>query len=187
MQLVRNVALGALVACLGACASTPSTTSLVGEKVRPYRIDVVQGNVVTKEQLAVVQVGMPQQTVQDILGSPLLVSAFRTNRWDYVFTFDRLGSPRQSRHITIWFDSDRVARIEADELPSEKEFVASIKSIDIKQPLPPLTAPDATGQTDKARDTKPVSVAAQPATGGNTSQPATASPATPYPPLEATP
>jgi outer membrane protein assembly factor BamE len=96
--------------------------------VTPYKIDIVQGNFVSREQAAALKEGMNRVQVRDILGTSLLTSVFHANRWDYVFTFKRQGIEPQSRRVSVFFKNDVVTRIEADALPSEAEFVASLDS-----------------------------------------------------------
>jgi outer membrane protein assembly factor BamE len=91
-------------------------------------MDIVQGNFVSKEQSAAIQPGMSRTQVRDILGTPLLVSVFHADRWDYVFTFKRQGLEPQARKVTVFFKGDVLERIEADPLPTEAEFVASLDS-----------------------------------------------------------
>jgi outer membrane protein assembly factor BamE len=124
-----------LVACSGLPDARKVTTA-----VQPYKIDVVQGNVVTREQLAVLKPGMPRAVVRDVLGTPLLTSVFHAQRWDYVFTLQRQGAAAQSRRVTVFFKDDALERIEADDLPSESEFVSTLKSPQQKGPLPALEA-----------------------------------------------
>jgi outer membrane protein assembly factor BamE len=109
--------------------------------ITPYRIDIVQGNVVTKEQLALVRPGMSRVQVRDALGSPLVTDVFHADRWDYVFTIKRPGTPPQRRSVVAVFEGDQLLRIDAPELPSEREFVASISrtSASGKEPLLELT------------------------------------------------
>ena len=115
--------LAALV--LSGCAGQLSTDRIFGV-FTPYRIDIVQGNVVTKEQMALVRNGMTRTQVRDVLGSPLLTDAFHADRWDYIFTIRRANTPPQRRSIIIRFEGDAVASFDAPDLPSEREFVASI-------------------------------------------------------------
>lgn len=126
--LVCVGSLGLLIGLSGCSSLKSATESLgnVGSLVTPYRIDILQGNVVSREQLAAVSIGMPKAQVRDVLGTPLLVSVFHADRWDYVFTFRRPGQPVQQRRVTAFFKGDVLERIEADELPSEEEFVASL-------------------------------------------------------------
>jgi outer membrane protein assembly factor BamE len=83
---------------------------------------------------------MPRPVVRDVLGTPLLTSVFHAQRWDYVFTLQRQGAPAQSRRVTVFFKDEVVERIEADDLPSESEFVATLKSPVQKGPVPSLEA-----------------------------------------------
>jgi len=131
------------LACLGlaACGSTSGSKG-IATMLSPYKIDKVQGNVVTREQLAAVKVGMPKAAVKDILGTPLLTSVFHGDRWDYVFTLQRQGIEPQMRRVAVFFNGDILAKIEADDLPSEAEFVASLKSVAKIDNLPPLVASD---------------------------------------------
>jgi len=96
--------------------------------VKPYKIDIVQGNFVSREQAAALKPGMSRIQVRDILGTPLLTSVFHADRWDYVFTFNRQGVTQQARRVTVFFNGDVLSRVEADDLPSEAEFVASLDS-----------------------------------------------------------
>ena len=92
----------------------------------PYKVPIVQGNVVTREQVAVLRPGMSRIQVRDILGTPLLTSVFHGDRWDYVFTLKQQGSEPQARRVTVYFKSDVLDRFEADPLPSEAEFVSTL-------------------------------------------------------------
>lgn len=122
------LALAALL--LAGCASLEGATqrlATLGGAITPYRMDILQGNVVVREQVQALQPGMPRAQVQAILGTPLVASIFHADRWDYVFTFQRQGQPPQRRVVTVFFDGERLARVQADgELPSEQEFVAAL-------------------------------------------------------------
>lgn len=96
--------------------------------LQPYRVPVVQGNVVTREQVEVLRPGMSRIQVRDILGTPLLASVFHADRWDYVFTLKRQGAETQARRVTVYFKDGVLDRYEADALPSETEFVSTLGS-----------------------------------------------------------
>lgn len=140
LRLLFRLPLALAVALCAACGSTPTEQRLLGI-VSPYKIDIVQGNVVTREQLALVKVGTPSAVVRNILGTPLLTSIFHNQRWDYVFSLKRQGAVQQSRRVTLFFKADLVESIEADDLPSEAEFVATLKSGAQSGGLPALEAP----------------------------------------------
>ena len=113
------------LALLAGCESLQRTDSLMGS-ITPYRIDIVQGNVVTKEQLARLRPGMSRLQVRDLLGTPLLADPFHAARWDYLFALRRPGTEQVRRSVVVHFEGDAVKSIEAGELPSELDFVASI-------------------------------------------------------------
>ncbi|MEW6690956.1 MAG: outer membrane protein assembly factor BamE [Pseudomonadota bacterium] len=129
--------LAAALAATG-CASLQSSDNFLG-MITPYRVEVVQGNVVTKEQVALVKPGMSRAQVRDILGSPLLADAFHADRWDYVFTIRRQGAEPQLRRIVALFEGETLKSLDASgELPEEREFVASIDTFKTSRKAPPL-------------------------------------------------
>jgi outer membrane protein assembly factor BamE len=118
------------------CAS--STGGGATAALQPYRMEVVQGNVVTREMLEQLRPGLTRDQVRGLFGSPLLTDIFHADRWDYVFTIRRQGAAPQQRRVTVYFANDRVQRHEAGELPSEREFVASIDAARVKARSAPL-------------------------------------------------
>jgi outer membrane protein assembly factor BamE len=132
MRLSRHhrwLSAAAASAILAGCSSTtvsPISGDRVFGLVAPYRMDIVQGNVVTQEQMATVRPGMTRVQVRERLGSPLLTDPFHADRWDYIFTLRRQGTEPQRRSVVLFFKGDTLERIEAPELPTEREFVASI-------------------------------------------------------------
>jgi outer membrane protein assembly factor BamE len=119
---------------LSGCESLQRTDSLFG-LITPYRIDIVQGNAITKEQAAQIKPGLSRLQVKDILGTPLITDPFHAQRWDYLFTLRRPNTDVQRRSVVVFFDGDVVKSIEAPELPSEREFVASISRFkDLRAP-----------------------------------------------------
>lgn len=108
------------------CSAWSSDSESVLGLVSPYRIDIQQGNVVTQEQLARVKPGMNRLQVRDVLGSPLLTDTFHADRWDYIFTLRQSGRPLQRRDVVLIFEGDVLKKIDAPELPTEREFLNSI-------------------------------------------------------------
>lgn len=137
LSLSRRSVAALLPLMLAACSSLQSSDNLFGV-ITPYRVEVVQGNVVTKEQAALIKPGMGRAQVRDILGSPLLTDIFHADRWDYVFTIRRQGAEPQQRKIVVLFQDDKVSKFEAGELPSEREFVNSIDVAKTGRSVPQL-------------------------------------------------
>jgi len=134
--------LGALSGCQ-AVRTMPSADSLLSA-MTPYKVEVVQGNVITQEQAALIKPGMNRAQVRDVLGSALLTDPFHGDRWDYVFTIRRQGAESQSRRIVVRFDGDAFKSIETGgELPSERDFVASIDTFKTARNAPSLELSEA--------------------------------------------
>lgn len=111
---------------LSGCTSWVDPQNPVLGVLTPYRIDIQQGNVITREQLAQVKPGMNRLQVRELLGLPLLTDPFHASRWDYLFTYQQPRKPLIKREVVLLFDGDTLKAIEAPELPSEREFVGSI-------------------------------------------------------------
>lgn len=141
-SLLSWSALAASLFALAGCQSLQSSDNFLGV-ITPYRVEVVQGNVVTKEQAEAVKAGMTRAQVRDILGSPLLTDVFHQDRWDYVFTIRRQGAQPQNRHVVVLFDGESMKSIDTGgPLPSEHDFVASIDTFKTRRDAPPLALTD---------------------------------------------
>jgi outer membrane protein assembly factor BamE len=139
---IRSLACAAVAGGARGCQSLQSSDNFLGV-ITPYRVEIVQGNVVTKEQAEAVKPGMTGRQVRDILGSPLLTDAFHADRWDYVFTIRRQGAAPQRRSIVVLFDGDTLKSIDTGgDLPAEREFVASIDTFKTSRNAPPLALTD---------------------------------------------
>lgn len=116
------------MACAAAagCGSLDRASRGIASVVTPYKVEVVQGNVVSKEQVAALRPGMTRVQVRDILGSALITDVFHRERWDYVFSIRRDGKQAQPRRLAVFFRGDALERWEGDEMPSEAEFVATL-------------------------------------------------------------
>jgi outer membrane protein assembly factor BamE len=126
--------------CLGACSGFSDRTRGALSAITPYKVEVVQGNFVSKEQVAALKPGMSRQQVREILGTSLLNDVFHANRWDYVFTIRRQGVEPQERRLTVFFNGELLDRFEGGEMPSEEEFVATLDTRKKSGKVPPLEA-----------------------------------------------
>jgi outer membrane protein assembly factor BamE len=136
----RAAWIGGLVLALSGCAGGFSPVASVATALTPYKVDILQGNVLTQEQVQVLQVGMSREQVRDILGTPLLASVFHAQRWDYVFTLKRQGQAPQRRQLSLWFKDNRLERFDGDDVPTEQAFVESLQVQRKNTPIPPLIA-----------------------------------------------
>ncbi len=96
----RLLALLCAATCLAACV---------------YKIDIQQGNLLKDKDIDRVQVGMTRSQVQFLLGTPMVADSFHRDRWDYAYYMKRGRSQEvQRRWIIVYFENERVARIERD-------------------------------------------------------------------------
>lgn len=80
-----------------------------------YRMPVMQGNFLDPGQVAQLEEGMTRSQVAFLLGTPMVPTAFDSDRWDY-FYYVKAGRKRQTttRRLTVFFEEDKVARIERE-------------------------------------------------------------------------
>ena len=111
-----RVALVALVPLAAGCATAdrymPSWRSF-----GVYKIDVNQGNYLSQDMVDKLKVGMTPSQVRQVLGTPLIMSPFRTDRWDYVYEFLRQGQVVEHRNFAVYFADGKLARWEGDQMP----------------------------------------------------------------------
>jgi outer membrane protein assembly factor BamE len=84
------------------------------DRIKPHKIDIPQGNALTQEKLDKLKIGMTQSQVRFILGTPLIVDPFHTNRWDYVFRLEKEGKLVESRRVTVIFENDQLKGLQGD-------------------------------------------------------------------------
>lgn len=122
------------VTTLAAC----SLPTMVAEKVQPYRIDVRQGNYVDQAMVSQLRKGMTQDQVRFVLGTPLLVDVFHSNRWDYIYRFKRGTGSLESRKLSVYFVDGKLESVDGDVVagaPPEAETSAPpARVIDLTNP-----------------------------------------------------
>jgi outer membrane protein assembly factor BamE len=162
----------ASVVALAGCQSLSSDSGVVGF-LTPYKMEIVQGNVITSEQASVIRPGLTRVQVRDVLGSPLLADPFHANRWDYVFTIRRQGAEPQLRRVVVLFKDDKLESMDTGgPLPGERDFIGSIATYRISGEGPSLSL------TEEQIKTLPVPAKPPPP------EPVPPAPQRSYPPLE---
>jgi len=158
---------------LGACGGMTDRTRSMLYAVTPYKVEVVQGNFVSKEQVDALKPGMSRQQAREILGTSLLTDVFHADRWDYVFTIRRQGVEPQQRRLTLFFKGELLERYEGDTMPSEQDFVATLDTRKRLGKVPQLEASE-----EQLKKFTPGKTTAPMSPTANTPLPAS------YPPLE---
>lgn len=173
VRLSRLALLAAGAAAVSGCGTVDRVSHGITGLVTPYKVEVVQGNFVSREQVEMLKPGMNRQQVRDLLGTPLVTSVFHGDRWDYVFTLKRQGVEPQQRRLTLYFQGEALERFEGDPMPSEAEFVATLERKKRQGKVPVLEASEESLKAFGSRST--------PAAPASEAQPA---PPASYPPLE---
>src|SRR5881392_1564265 len=99
----RAALAAAACALVAGCGSFDRASHGIAGAITPYKVEIVQGNFVSREQVNALKPGMSRQQVRDILGTPLIADAFHQQRWDYVFTIRRQGVPPQEHRLAVFF------------------------------------------------------------------------------------
>lgn len=118
----------------------------------PYRIDIQQGNFVSKEMLAQVKEGMTREQVRFALGTPLVTDIFHDDRWDYVFRLQKGNGEITTSRVSAFFNGNLLARIDGGNLPTENDYLdrisggaaeakKSVKNVEIAPTVPSAPAP----------------------------------------------
>ncbi|MDP3744770.1 MAG: outer membrane protein assembly factor BamE [Methylotenera sp.] len=86
--------------------------------VKPYKLDVQQGNVVTSKMLLQLRPGMTKSQVRFIMGTPLIQDSFHGNRWDYVYQMREGGKITEQRRVILDFENELLKGVRGDVIPA---------------------------------------------------------------------
>ncbi len=144
-----------------------------GFRIGPHHIDVQQGNALDQDNVARLKPGLNRAQVRFLLGTPLVVDPFRTDRWDYVYLYYKAGKLTEQKHITLIFEGDTLARIEGDvpqsvlqqaaEPRSAPQAAAVSAATAVAAVEPAVAAPAVAAPATEEPVTSPAAVAAEPA------------------------
>ena len=81
-----------------------------------YRPQIIQGNLITQDNVNMLQPGMHKKQVQLVMGTALIQDIFHDNRWDYYYGMG-IGHIELEKHLTLYFEDDKLARIVGDYQP----------------------------------------------------------------------
>ncbi|WP_426414741.1 outer membrane protein assembly factor BamE [Aestuariirhabdus sp. LZHN29] len=107
-NLIKHGLLGLSLATLVGCSGFPGV----------HKIDVHQGNVVTQEMVDQLRPGMTERQVRFVMGTPLLVSTFDPNRWDYIYSIQRGGRERAQQTLSVFFENGELKQLAGDFRPN---------------------------------------------------------------------
>lgn len=119
--------------CAACSSSLPSLS--------PYRMDIQQGNVVTPKMMMQLRPGMSKAQVRFVMGTPLLVDSFHSNRWDYFYQMRKDGKIIEQRNVVLEFENDKLKTVRGDVIPAtadakDAKDVKDLKASPAAAPLP---------------------------------------------------
>lgn len=71
----------------------------------PFKVNMGQGNIVTTETVALVSLGMTQEQVRFLIGTPVLTDPNNDDLWTYYYQDDAAMSGGRSQTITLRFEN----------------------------------------------------------------------------------
>lgn len=105
-----------------------------------HKIDIQQGNVITQEMLAQLELGMEKKKVLYIMGSPIITDTFHNDRWDYVYSYKKGRGVAEQRHVTLFFKDDLLKRVEGDVKPARGKIHVESRKLENVE-VPPYEGP----------------------------------------------
>jgi len=110
---MRNAILLLALLCAACSSYSPSLPS-----IKPYRMDIQQGNVVTPKMMMQLKPGLTKAQVRFIMGTPLISDSFHSNRWDYFYSMKKAGHLVEQRRIILDFEDDKLKHVRGDVIPA---------------------------------------------------------------------
>jgi len=106
-----------LIASLLICSTFLTGCGSAAPSVKPFKMDIQQGNVVTSKMLLQLKPGMTKSQVRFIMGTPLIVDSFHSNRWDYFYQMRKAGKIIEQRRVILEFEKELLLRVRGDVVP----------------------------------------------------------------------
>ena len=92
-----------------------------------YQIDVTQGNYIEDGKLDQVEIGMNQEQVIFILGSPMLIDQFDSSKWYYIRYIKPGGQAIQQQQVLFTFNNKILVNIERSERIEDNPLINNPK------------------------------------------------------------
>ncbi len=99
-----------------AAGCTPAPYSVLG--ITPYRMEIQQGNYVSRDMVRQLKPGMSKEQVRFVLGTPLVADLYHSDRWDYIYYREDAGKPVEHAKIAVYFSHDKLVKVEGEALPA---------------------------------------------------------------------
>jgi outer membrane protein assembly factor BamE len=107
--------------------------------IKPYKMPIQQGNVVTSKMMMQLKPGMTKTQVRFVMGTPLITDSFHKDQWDYFYQMEKDGAIIEKRRVILMFEKDLLAKVKGDVVPAstirneDRQEIAPIKNNEAKQ------------------------------------------------------
>jgi len=98
-QLTRTFYILSVVFIISSCSS-----------FSPYKVPVLQGNIIEDEDVDKLAIGQTQDQVQFILGTAVIKDPFHESRWDYINSVQIGDEVVTEKRLTVFFDENGLVK-----------------------------------------------------------------------------
>ena len=98
-QLTRTLYILSIVFIISSCSS-----------LSPYKVPVLQGNIIKDEDAEKLAIGQTQDQVQFILGTAVIKDPFHKSRWDYINSVQIGDDIVTEKRLTVFFDENGLVK-----------------------------------------------------------------------------
>lgn len=119
--------------------------------IKPFKMDIQQGNVVTSKMLLQLKPGMTKSQVRFIMGTPLIVDSFHKDRWDYFFQMRQAGKIIEQRRVILDFEKELLTKVRGDVVPQGAAGAAVDEAPAANTPIIVEPKPKETSMLDKLK------------------------------------
>jgi len=85
-----------------------------------YKINKQQGNITNQKLVSKLEMGMTKEQVRFLMGTPMGVDTFNSNRWDYIYTYKPGHGELTRNNLTLYFDDNKLSKIDGKPLIDDK-------------------------------------------------------------------
>ena len=98
-QLTRTFYILSVVFIISSCSS-----------FSPYKVPVLQGNIIEDEDVEKLAIGQTRDQVQFILGTAVIKDPFHESRWDYINSVQIGDEVVTEKRLTVFFDENGLVK-----------------------------------------------------------------------------
>jgi outer membrane protein assembly factor BamE len=88
--------------------------------IKPYKMPIQQGNLVTSKMMMQLKPGMTKTQVRFVMGTPLISDSFHKDQWDYFYQMEKDGAIVEKRRVSLMFEKDLLAKVKGDVIPASQ-------------------------------------------------------------------